>query len=168
MLTINNNNNYAHPNFGMAMKRPVEASKDAFLTAITKKTNGELTPQVKRGLAKTIEKMRNNPNNIDFLADGSVCVTDKDTQRHEIFQEIAPSKPTVKNKWDKFLDKCTELVNPIKALPEHYQKAMAYADELLAAQTKKIKQLKQIDAIFDKEDKMVKATETHYTSAVND
>ena len=138
----------------MAMKRPVEASKDAFLTAVTKKTNGELTPQVKRGLAKAIEKMRSNPNDIEFLADGSVCVINKDTEKHEIFTEIVPSEPIVKNKWDKFLDRCTELVNPVKALPEHYQKAMAYADELLAAQTKKIKQLKQIDAIFDKEDKV--------------
>lgn len=156
MLTINNipssnyyqkNNN--QPAFKMAALRPVEAAQRPMIDAITKATGGEFTSRVKKGLISMIKRLNTNPNHLHFLADGSVVVENAETKKQHLFTPLeAPSKK--KTKIDKFLDKCSEIVNPINALPTHYRVAMREAEKMQAQQIKKANQVKELNYIFDK------------------
>ena len=156
MLTINNitssnyyqkNNN--QPAFKMAALRPVKDAQRPMVDAITKATHGELTARVKKGLIAMIKRLNNNPNNLHFLADGSVAVENVETKAQSLF-EAKKQTTSKKSKFDKFLDKCAEIANPIMALPEHYRLAILEAERMHAQQLKKARQVKEINQIFDK------------------
>ena len=155
MLTINNisSSNYYQKNdnqpaFKMAAIRPVKDAQRPMIDIMTKATKGEFTNRVKKGLIAMIKRVQNNPNNIYFLADGSVAVEDVETKKQHICKEVVSDKE--KTKFDKFLDRCTEIVNPIAALPKHYREAIDIAESLQAEQIKKANQIKELNKIFEK------------------
>lgn len=153
MLSINNiqnSNSYqknSSPAFKMAVLRPAKTVQRPMIDVMTKSTSGEFTGRVKKGLIAMIKRMQNNPNHIYFSENGSAIVVDAETKKEYPFKPINNEK---KSKLDKFLDKCTELVYPIAALPMHYRQAIDEAERLQAEQIKKANQIKELDKIFDR------------------
>lgn len=155
MLSINNisngntyNRTYS-PSFKMSVFRPAETAVPAMVEQMTKSTGGELTKTIVKGLKKAVNNLKCNICDVAFKEDGSVHVVKPDGTTRRFAPE-AEKNQTPKTKTDKFLDFFTELVDPVRALPKHYQEAFKFAEKISTEENLHREQFSVINKVFNK------------------